>query len=132
MPESYPLPAHAASFWIAGPDLWIAFPGQGPEGKGHSIRLPASVAGLATAIQILKDRAQAESLKIGNDGTPSQYTAEQYAGRAWGTVNKRLREEREAKKLKTVEEEAAYRARKEKHRAEERARAKAELEELGL
>ena len=76
MTERYPIPSHAASFWIAGDDLWIAFPGQGPEERGHSIRLPASAAGMATAIQIMKERAQARSLRLSNPGTPSQYEVE--------------------------------------------------------
>ena len=76
VPEPLPLPAHAASFWIAGDDLWIAFPGQGPEERGHSIRLPASVAGLATAISILKERTKANDLRLANRGTPTQYDIE--------------------------------------------------------
>lgn len=111
MPESYPLPAHAASFWIAGDDLWIAFPGQGPEAKGHSIRLPASVAGLATAIQILKDRAAATDLRLSNKGTPSQYEIEN--DRRYQALVRARKEERETS-------------------AEERASAAAELQELGL
>lgn len=76
MPESYPLPAHACSCWVAGDDLWIAFPGQGPAGQGHSIRLPASAGGFAAAVQIMRDRAQARDLKLSNPGTPSQYEVE--------------------------------------------------------
>lgn len=109
MPEQIPLPSHAASFWIAGDDLWIAFPGQGPNERGHSIRLPASVAGLQTAISILKTRSA--PTKLGERGTPTQYdleTDEKF--RKWlGAMN--------ASKAAT---------------ANERAQAKAELEELGL
>lgn len=76
MPEPYPLPSHAASFWIAGDDLWIAFPGQGPEERGHSIKLPASAGGLAAAVKIMRDRATAKDLKLSNRGTPSQYEVE--------------------------------------------------------
>lgn len=76
MPESYPLPSHAAHFWIAGDDLWIAFPGQGPEERGHSIRLPASAGGLAAAVKIMRDRATARDLKLSNPGTPTQYEIE--------------------------------------------------------
>jgi hypothetical protein len=78
MPEPYPLPSHAASFWIAGDDLWIAFPGQGPEERGHSIRLPASAGGLATAISIMRARSKAhttDELKLGNR-TPTRYDLE--------------------------------------------------------
>lgn len=111
MPEPYPLPAHAASFWIAGDDLWIAFPGQGPEERGHSVRLPASVAGLATAIAILKERSVATSLKLGNRGTPTQYELEQDT--RYGAIL-------EAMKADTAE------------RREAKAKAQAELAELGL
>ena len=112
VPEPYPLPAHSASFWVSGDDLWIAFPGQGPEERGHSIRLPASAAGLSTAITILKDRAEANrDLRLGNRGTPTQYEIEN---------DKRYK--------------ALIRARSEERAAsaEEGQAAKRELEELGL
>lgn len=111
MPESYPLPAHAASFWIAGDDLWIAFPGQGPEGKGHSIRLPASTAGLATAIAILRERSKATDLRLGARGTPTQYELEQ--DKKYGAILAVMKADTAAK-------------------AEARAKAQKELEELGL
>ena len=111
MSEKYPLPDYAASFWVAGDDLWIAFSGQGPEERGHSIRLPASAAGFATAIQIMRDRSQAHDLKLGNRGTPTQYEIENDA-RYKALVKAR------------AEDRAAT--------AEERANAKQELEELGL
>lgn len=126
MAERYPIPSHAASFWIAGDDLWIAFPGQGPEERGHSIRMPASAAGMAAAVQIMRDRAAAQSLKIGNRGTPTQYEIE--AGKAWGKVTKRHREEAEAQIAAKVEEKAAI----ERRKAQAREAARQELEELGL
>src|SRR5438309_159855 len=132
MPETYPLPSYAISLWVAGDDLWLAFPGQGPEGKGHSVRLPVSKSGLKVAINILRDRAKAESLKIGHDGTPTQYTVEQYAGRAWGTVSKRMREEREVRLAKEIEDRVQYNAARERAKAKAKARAAAELAELGL
>lgn len=132
MPESYPLPAYACSVWVAGDDLMVAFPGQGPEGRGHTIRLPASETGLKIAVKILKDRAAADNLRIGHDGTPTQYTVEQHAGRAWGTVARRQREEREAKATLDSEEQARYRAAKERRLAKERNEASAFIKELGL
>jgi len=103
MPEPYPLPSHAASFWIAGDDLWIAFPGQGPQERGHSVRLPASVAGLQTAINILKERAVAPSLKLGHRGTPTQYELEQ--DKKYGAILAAMKEDAEAKRLnKTLAE----------------------------
>lgn len=111
MPEPLPLPAHAASFWVAGDDLWIAFPGTGPEERGHSIRLPASVSGLQTAITILKDRAKATDLRLANRGSPTRYQVENDA--RYKAFNRAIDDEREAT-------------------AEERASARRELEELGL
>jgi hypothetical protein len=72
----YPIPAYAASFWIAGDSLMIAFPGQGPEEHGHTVKFPASEGGLRAAITVLKDRAQARDLRLSNRGTPSQYEVE--------------------------------------------------------
>jgi hypothetical protein len=132
MPEIYPIPSYAVNLWVAGDDLWLAFPGQGPEGRGHSIRLPASEHGLKTAVKILRDRAQAERLEIGNDGTPTQYTVEQHAGRAWGTVSKRMREEREARTIADEMEAQHAKAAKAKRLAKDRAEAARELQELGL
>lgn len=109
MPESYPIPSHAASFWIAGDVLWIAFPPQGPEARGSSIRLPANEHGLATAIAILKSRVK--PTRLGERGTPSQYDLEtDKKFSAW------LRAMDEGKMITEAE----------------RAKAKAELEELGL
>lgn len=77
MPESYPLPSHAASFWIAGEDLMVAFPAQGPEGRGSTLRFPASPNGLKAAITVLKGRqAHADELRIAQRGTPTQYELE--------------------------------------------------------
>lgn len=109
MPESYPIPSHAASFWIAGDDLWIAFPPQGPEARGSSIRLPANEHGLATAIAILKSRVK--PTRLGERGTPSQYDLE--SDKKFAAWLRAMDEGKEAT-------------------AAERAKAKAELEELGL
>lgn len=75
MPESYPLSSHAASFWIAGDDLMVAFPGE-REARGHTIRLPATAAGFSAAIAIMRDRAEAQRHSLSERGTPSQYEIE--------------------------------------------------------
>jgi hypothetical protein len=111
MPEVYPLPAHAVSMWIAGDDLFIAFPGQGPEERGHTVRLPASVAGLQTTIAIMRERSTAKSLRLGHRGTPTQYELEQ--DKRYGAIL-------EAMAADTAEKRDAKR------------RAEAELAELGL
>jgi hypothetical protein len=111
MAETYPIPGYAVTIWVAGDDLWIAFPGQGPEAKGHSVRLPASAAGLSTAIAILKERAKAPDLKLGHRGTPTQYELEQ--DKKYGAILEAMRADTEDKRCA-------------------KARAAAELAELGL
>lgn len=76
MPESYPLPSHAASFWLSGDDLMIAFPPTGAEQRGHTVRLPTSVAGLQLALSVLRDRTANGGKALGEPGTPSQYQLE--------------------------------------------------------
>lgn len=110
MPETYPLPSYAVSMWVSGDDLWIAFPGQGPEARGHSVRLPASPAGLATAIKIMRERSHATDLRLAQKGTPTQYDLEAIS-------NYMLRTDHVAK-------QAAKRA--------DREAAAADLKELGL
>lgn len=72
----HPVPSYAASIWVVGDNLMVAFPGQGPEDIGHTIVLPIHEAGLKTVINVLKDRAKARDLRIGNRGTPTQWQAE--------------------------------------------------------
>lgn len=111
MPEPYPIPSYACNLWVAGDDLWIAFPGQGPEERGHSVKLPASVAGLQTVLAILKDRTTAKSLRLGNRGTPTQWDLEQ--DKRYGAILEAI-----------AETKAAI--------AQAKAEAEAELAELGL
>jgi hypothetical protein len=129
VPNSYPLPSYAVSAWVAGDDLYIAFPGTVSE-QGHTIKLPASAGGLAAAVKILRERQAAESLRIGERGTPTQYEIE--AGKAWGAVTRRNRKERaekvEAENKRKLEEHTARvrRAERERNAATEL------LKELGL
>lgn len=83
MSEPYPLPSYAAHFWTVGDTLMVALPG--PTGAAHTIKLPASPAGLATAIRILKDRAEAREVPlVAQRGAPTQYEIENDARyRAW-------------------------------------------------
>ena len=116
--SSYPLPTYAVSVWIAGDSLMVAFPGTVTE-QGHTIKLPASPAGLKTALDIAKARSEAQDLRLGNRGTPSQWEADKMA--AWGAALKRGMEER-------VEALEAKRA----AAAAERDEAAEFLKELGL
>lgn len=110
MPESYPLPAYACSVWVAGDDLMVAFPGQGPEGRGHTIRLPASTGGLQVALTIMRERQSAPDLRLAQRGTPTQYDLE--------TISRYMA------RTGHVEKQAASRA--------ERDEASAFIKELGL
>lgn len=94
MADKYPLPIYAVSVWVAGDNLFVAFPGTVSE-QGHTIKLPASAGGLQVAVQIMKDRAQAQDLRLSNKGTPSQWEADKLA--AWGKALKRDKEEKIAK-----------------------------------
>lgn len=127
----YPLPAYAVSAWVAGDSLMIAFPGTVSE-QGHTIKLPASAGGMAAAINIMKERARAEDLRIGNAGTPTQYSIEQRAGIAYGKAVRRLRQE-EAEAI-AEKNEAKLKAHTAKVRRAEREKAEAAefLKELGL
>lgn len=131
MTDKYPLPAYAVSMWVVGDNLMIAFPGTNTE-KGHTIKLPASAGGLQAAITIMKDRARATDLRIGNSGTPTQYDLE-----AIGRFMARRKTNDElvaAKERKTKEFERRLAARESERAASEAeaAEAAAFLEELGL
>lgn len=115
---TYPLPAYAVSVWIAGDSLMVAFPGTVTE-QGHTVKLPASPAGLKTAIDIAKARAESQDLRLGKKGTPTQWEAEKLA--AWGKALARDRQER-------IEELDRKRA----EAARERDEAEEFLKELGL
>lgn len=125
MAESYPLPDYAVSVWVAGDNLMVAFPGTRSE-QGHTIKLPASQAGFQTIVSILRARATAKDLRLGNDGTPTQYDVE--AGKAWGKVTKRLREEHEIEIADRLAQQEVERTAK----VRARERAARELQELGL
>lgn len=117
--DKYPLPAYAVSMWVVGDNLMIAFPGTITE-QGHTIKLPASEGGLRAAISIMKDRATAESLRIGNRGTPTQWDTDKQMAH-WGRMLKADADEKVAKHERKMAE-----ARKEREEAEEF------LKELGL
>jgi hypothetical protein len=116
--DKYPLPSYAVSAWVVGDSLMIAFPGSVSE-QGHTIKLPASAGGLQAAVTIMRDRATAQDLRLGNKGTPSQWELEKLA--AWGKAIKADKEERIAK-LDAKRTEAAR----------ERDEATEFLKELGL
>lgn len=75
MTDKYPLPSYAVHAWVAGDDLFIAFPSSRTE-KGHTIKLPASAGGLHAAVTIMKARGSESSHLLGERGTPTQYEME--------------------------------------------------------
>lgn len=93
--DKYPLPAYAVSVWVAGDSLMVAFPGTASE-QGHTIKLPASAGGFQAAINIMKDRAAAKSLKLGNRGTPTQWDTDRMMAH-WGKLMKADADEKIAK-----------------------------------
>lgn len=99
--DKYPLPQYAVSVWAAGDNLMVAFPGTVTE-QGHTIKLPLSEGGLRAAISILKDRAQAQDLRLGNRGTPTALDAERLAAMN-AALNRQGREAREAKMQERIE-----------------------------
>lgn len=129
--DPYPLPSYAVSVWVSGDDLMVAFPGTVTE-QGHTIKLPASANGLKAAVTIMRDRAAAESLRIGNKGTPTQWDVERHAGAAWGRVSRRLREEREALIAETNERKLREHTAKVRKLEREQREAAEFLKELGL
>lgn len=131
MSDKYPLPSYAVSAWVAGDSLMIAFPGTVTE-QGHTIKLPASAGGLQAAINIMKERARAEDLRIGNAGTPTQYTLEQRAGMAYGKAVRRLRAEEETALAERNEEKLKAHTAKVRRAEREKTEAAEFLKELGL
>lgn len=117
--DKYPLPEYAVSVWVAGDSLMVAFPGTVSE-QGHTIKLPASAGGLQAAVNILKDRARAQSLRIGNKGTPTQWDTDKVLAH-WGRMMKDDAEDKVRKHEAKMAE-----ARREKIEADEF------LKELGL
>lgn len=91
--DKYPLPSYAVSVWVAGDNLMVAFPGIASE-QGHTIKLPASAAGFQTIVRILRDRATAQDLRLGNAGTPSQYDLE--ADQRYAIILKAMKSEDDA------------------------------------
>lgn len=132
MTDKYPLPSYAVSAWVVGDNLMIAFPGTGPSGQGHTIKLPASAGGLQAAITIMKDRAAAQDMRLGNRGTPTQYEIEARAGAAFGKAVRKLREEREAMIAERNERKMQEHTAKVRRAEREAAEAKEFLKELGL
>lgn len=75
----YPLPQHAAYIWTVGDEILIGLPPTTPEGRGHTVRLPASAAGMARVLQLLRERERAERFTVGEKSCPTQVDLEHMA-----------------------------------------------------
>lgn len=76
--SQYPIPDYAATLWLAGDEINIAFPSPLDAGS-HVVRFPASERGLTLLLRILREREKVESvqdLTIGNKAAPTQYMTE--------------------------------------------------------
>jgi len=60
----YPLPAHCATIWASGDNLWLILGPTERGGKSNRITLPATESGLQTLLRILKDREMQGPLPI--------------------------------------------------------------------
>jgi hypothetical protein len=130
MVERYPIPDYACSMWITGDHLTVAFPGSGPEERGHSVRLPINEAGLKAAISILKARQRDEDRRIASPAAPTQYQLEsQYADFLAGL---KIRKEQAEAKETARAERARFERETAMAKAQRRRDAEEELKGLGL
>lgn len=84
---SYPLPAHAASIWIAGDILFIAFPSTSPGVRGHTVELRINENTMLTLIHVLRSRARSTELdRMGKPECPTQYNLDKIMASFGGTV----------------------------------------------
>jgi hypothetical protein len=99
---SYPLPSYAASIWLDGETLWLAFPSA--SGRGHKVYLSADQYGLTCALRILREREiHGGAAKLNEPSAPSQALLDMYA-------NALLRNQRvnKDKKQETAKEAAEF------------------------
>ncbi len=85
---SYPLPAHAASIWIAGDTLFLAFPSTDPGVRGHTTQLKINENTMLTLIHVLRSRARShhEIERLGTTACPTQYNLDAIMKSFGGTV----------------------------------------------
>lgn len=111
--SDYPVPSYAAQIWVAGDQLWLAFPSL-VNGHGHSVPFPANEIGLSLALETLKERSKG-AISLGLRGSPTRHEIERRV-REDSRYNTILREMSENKRASEAE----------------RAEASKFLEELGL
>jgi hypothetical protein len=73
MSDSYPLPHYAASVWLSGDKLMVAFPPLPGNIKGHTVALPSTAAGFAVLQESLRERQRDGYQKLGTKAVPVQY-----------------------------------------------------------
>jgi len=69
----YPVPRHAAYIWTAGDQIFVGFPPQAAEEFGHTVRLPADLAGMRALLETLKERERQPQSLIAQRAEPTQY-----------------------------------------------------------
>ncbi len=77
---TYPIPAYAATIWMAGNDIMLAF-GETSTTPGHTCRIPNTEKGMAVVVAILSARRNlpeggSEASKIGTGAEPTQFNIE--------------------------------------------------------
>lgn len=72
--SDYPIPSYAVSLWVAGDQLWLAFPPLDGE-RGHSVPYPLTERGIALALETLKHR-RLGARSLGEAGAPTRYQVE--------------------------------------------------------
>jgi len=73
MSEPYPLPGFAANIYASGDGLALCLT---DDGKGHTLQIPATEAGMKLLVQILRERRAARRPYIGQKASPVQYDIE--------------------------------------------------------
>lgn len=85
---SYPLPSHAASIWLSGDILFIAFPSTDPNVRGHTVELRINENTMLTLVHVLRSRARSHSQndRLGKPECPTQYNLDAIMKSFGGTV----------------------------------------------
>lgn len=120
---SYPLPSYAASVWLNGDKLTLAFPGLDTHTQGHTVAVDIDISaitnlltssrfdhknalgrderkslrGLLSVLHTLRERSHQNAPKtIGNPAAPTQYDLDQITRAIAGGKVRRIEPKREA------------------------------------
>ena len=73
--ETYPIPAHSATIWIAGDQLMLALPST-PEVQGHIVQFPANQRGMEAVVALMTGRSRSHFNMLGARTAPPKATVE--------------------------------------------------------